>query len=74
MYLLQSTPGENAFYFFVAILSLVIFYFIIRGAVASGTKEVRNQLRLQNKLKVREMRKLGYSDEEIMEDIKAVNR
>jgi hypothetical protein len=74
MYLLQAEANDIPFMLFIGILSLIIFYYIIRGAVSSGTKELKDQLRLQNKLKVREMKREGYTNEEIMEDIKAINR
>ncbi len=55
------------------LLNLIIFYQIIRSAVASSNKETNkellDQLRLCNQLKILELKKKGHSNEEIQKQI-----
>jgi hypothetical protein len=69
MYLLDTDPQAEGLIIFASVLgiglSLWIFHAIIKAAVKSGTKDLKNQLRLQNNLKINEMAKNGYPEEEL---------
>lgn len=69
MYLLQ-TPPDNvvyAFFFVSAIVGIWIFYMIIKGAVQAGTQNVRDQIFIQNRLLIEQLKKEGVTDERIQE-------
>ncbi|HVG40483.1 MAG TPA: hypothetical protein VM888_02635 [Chitinophagaceae bacterium] len=61
--------------FLVFIVALLVTYFLVKDAVNSGTKEVKQQLMLQNNLTIRQMMKDGFTEEEIKDAMnKAIKR
>lgn len=66
MYLIQTDAASQMGTLLIgALVSLIILYYIIKDAVRSGTKEMRQQLALQNNLKMQEMKKSGHTDDEL---------
>jgi hypothetical protein len=55
------------------IIQAVILYYVVKGAVSDATKrysaETINQIKLLNRLKIRELQKSGVSNEELQKDI-----
>lgn len=49
----------------LTVISMIIFYVIIKAAVKEGTKETHQTLRTIAFLKMEEMRRAGYSNEEL---------
>ncbi len=49
-----------------AIISLIIMFYLIKGAVSSGTKEMRDQLVIQNRLKSKQLFEAGISRDELL--------
>ena len=58
---------SSTVYIISAAISLFILYFIVTNAVRSGNKEVLKQMRLQNKLKIEELKTKGFSVENLNE-------
>lgn len=52
-------------YIIVAAIALLAIYSIIRSAMPSGTGGVKNHISPESKLKIEEMRKAGYSEEDL---------
>jgi hypothetical protein len=65
-----DTPPDNiiwAIYFLSVIVSLCIFYLIIKSAVQAGTKKLHDQLFIQNRLLIEQMKREGVEDDRIRE-------
>lgn len=55
----------SLFYLFAYLLGLLILYLIVRGAVMNATAEMKRSLKISNHLKKAQMKKEGFSDEDI---------
>ena len=60
------------FFVIAAIINLIIFYFIIKAGVRSGSSEVERALHIMINMKAEEMKKQGFTDEDIATIIKRV--
>jgi hypothetical protein len=57
---------DSGFLYLIAgIISLIIMYYIIKDAVISGTKELLKEMKLNNDFKMQELRKQGFTEDEI---------
>jgi hypothetical protein len=65
----ELTSEQYGLAFTVLIIYSIITYIIIRAAVGSGnfknTKHLHEQLRISNRLKIIELKKLGVTQDEI---------
>lgn len=71
MSLLQMNNMDDIYALVIVgwILGLIVLYVLIKSAVTSGTEKMHNQLRLQNNLKIEEMKRSGVPEETIKEAI-----
>jgi hypothetical protein len=63
MYLLQASGDNFLVLLMGSLLSLLILYYVIKGAVKSANEPLRFQLRLQNNLKIQEMMNEGREEQ-----------
>lgn len=54
-------------YLIAGIISLIIMYYIIKDAVISANKDLLKETKIQNDLKILDLKKTGTTDEEISE-------
>lgn len=62
----METATNDGFSFFVYaivwVISILIFYYIVRDAVRDANKDLLNEMKIQNDLKIIEMKKQGSTE------------